>query len=213
MRCLIFSGGDFHDPDWHRSQIREGDYLIGADRGAEHLLSMGFSPHLVVGDLDSLTIRSQEKLESSGVPIYRHPAGEEATDTELALGEAIKRSPEEIVILAGIGDRQDHSLANIHLLVGYIQSRIPITIATPAQIIWATDRNSLVKGFAGQTVSLLSLSPQVRGLTLEGFYYPLENAVLKMGSTLGISNILLADEGKIILEEGLLLVVQFHPSY
>jgi thiamine pyrophosphokinase len=206
---LIFSGGELRDPNWHRRQIKEGDYLIGADSGAEHLLSLGFSPHQVVGDLDSLTAKSREKLEALGVPLYQHPAGKEATDTELALAEALKRSPEEIIIFAGFGDRQDHSLANIHLLAGYIQCGIPIRIAAPHQMIWAANRDSLVKGFAGQTVSLLSLSPQVRGLSLEGFYYPLKDAVLKMGSSLGISNILLADEGKIMLEEGLLLVVQF----
>ena len=155
---MIFSGGELRDPNWHRRQIKEGDYLIGADSGAEHLLSLGFSPHQVVGDLDSLTAKSREKLEALGVPLYQHPAGKEATDTELALAEALKRSPEEIIIFAGFGDRQDHSLANSHLLAGYIQCGIPIRIPAHNQMIWAANR-TLVKGFAGQTVSL-SLSPK-----------------------------------------------------
>ncbi|MNJ03950.1 Thiamine pyrophosphokinase [compost metagenome] len=41
-----------------------------------------------------------------------------------------------------------------------------------------------------------------------GFQYPLYEATLTLGQSLGISNVLLGSEGRITLREGLLLVIQ-----
>lgn len=171
-------------------------------------MSLGLVPHLVVGDLDSLTGEVRRQLQAKEVPIKRFPREKDETDTELALIEALNRQPEEVIIFAGIGDRLDHSLANIFLLAGYLSSGIPIRLATPLQTLWATDRSVAVRGYPGQTVSLLPLSPVVRDLTLKGFYYPLENGLLRQGSSLGISNVLLGETGEIRFSDGILLIVQ-----
>ncbi|MNC80501.1 Thiamine pyrophosphokinase [compost metagenome] len=57
-------------------------------------------------------------------------------------------------------------------------------------------------------VSLLPLTPEVTGITLEGFQYPLTGATLKLGQSLGVSNILTADHGTVSIESGLLLIIQ-----
>lgn len=210
MRCLIFAGGEFKDPRWHRSQIKDDDFVLCADKGAEYLLSMGLKPGLVVGDLDSLDPAARQSLEEMGVPFKSFPGEKDETDTELALLEALHRKPEEVIIYAGSGDRLDHTLANIFLLVEHLPAGIPISLATPSQSLWVTDRPVTVTGYPGQTVSLISLSPAVYGLTLKGFYYPLDNDVLRQGSPRGISNIMLGHEAQIHFTEGILLVVQTH---
>lgn len=210
MRCLIFAGGDFQDPQWHRNQIQDDDFVLCADKGAEYVLSMGLTPGLVVGDLDSLDAATRQTLEEMGVPIKSFPGEKDETDTELALIEALRLKPEEVIIFAGTGDRLDHTLANIFLLIDHLSTGIPIRLATPTQTLWVSDRSLPVSGYPGQTVSLIPLSPTVRGLTLKGFYYPLDNAVLKQGSPRGISNIMLGHEAQIHFTDGILLIVQTH---
>jgi len=66
-----------------------------------------------------------------------------------------------------------------------------------------------IKESAGQTVSLIALSPQVEGITLRGFLYPLDNAILRMGESLAVSNIVNGDEAKISVRSGSLLVIRY----
>ena len=61
----------------------------------------------------------------------------------------------------------------------------------------------------GKTVSLLALSPEVTGITLTGFLYPLERGTLKMGESRGISNIINEDRASINVKNGKLLVIKY----
>lgn len=208
MRCLIFTGGDLFDPEWHRRQIKSDDYILCADKGAEYIASMGIKPQMVVGDMDSLDESIRQNLLQKQVAFQSFPSEKDETDTELALIEAIKLQPKEIVIFAGTGDRLDHSLANIFLLAGYLWTKIPITLVNPLETLRIIDGPVKITGFPQQVVSLLSITPVVKGLTLKGFYYPLEKAELPFGTSKGISNVLLKREGIIELTEGNLLIVQ-----
>jgi len=61
----------------------------------------------------------------------------------------------------------------------------------------------------GQTVSLIALSPQVEGITLQGFLYPLDYATLRMGESRTVSNIINEDDAKISVRSGNLLVIRY----
>jgi thiamine pyrophosphokinase len=65
-------------------------------------------------------------------------------------------------------------------------------------------------GSIGDQVSLLPLSSVVEGVSLEGLKYPLTNACLTMGSTQGISNVMVTDAADIEIENGILLVTIAH---
>ena len=56
-------------------------------------------------------------------------------------------------------------------------------------------------------VSLISLSPEVRGLTTEGLFYPLKDYTLKRGSSLGISNEFVSETAVVSFDKGLLMVI------
>ena len=65
-----------------------------------------------------------------------------------------------------------------------------------------------VKGAAGDSVSVFPLAGPATGVTLEGMGYPLTNASLEPGDTLGFHNELVGGEAKVSVESGALLVVQ-----
>ena len=60
----------------------------------------------------------------------------------------------------------------------------------------------------GKYVSVVPLWKQAKGVTLKGFAYPLENAVMEGFTSLGISNEIAEDRAEISVEEGILIVIE-----
>ncbi|WP_424768891.1 thiamine diphosphokinase [Paenibacillus sp. sgz302251] len=206
-RIVICTGGQLGV--WAMNHIQSEDFLIGADSGARFLISQGLRPDIAIGDFDSVT---EEELllirERSGQTIACDPVDKDYTDTEMALRLALDMQPTELILLGALGTRFDHSLANVHLLaLAAIQKVHAVIIDDHNKISLAA--NSLAITQQGYpNVSLLPLSMQVKGITLTGFKYPLTDAVLTIGQSLGISNVLTVDTGTIHIREGLLLVIQ-----
>lgn len=206
-RVLIYTGGDL-SPQL-LDQIRENDYIIGADRGALFLMENGITPHAAVGDFDSISESQAERLASySGKLVKCDPVNKDLTDSELAFDLALKLNPSEIVLLGATGTRLDHTLANIHMLLRGVQHQIHCSMIDPYNYITLTGSSCTVKDRGFKYVSLLPLTPEVSGIELEGFEYPLHNATLKIGQSLGISNRLSGSEGTVKIEGGLLLIIQ-----
>jgi len=64
-----------------------------------------------------------------------------------------------------------------------------------------------VEGDPQDSVSIFPLSGPAAGVTLEGMEYPLENAILQPGDTLGFHNELIGAEARVSVGQGALLVV------
>jgi len=211
QRIFIVTGGAFGPwAEEHLNTLNPGtDLLVGADRGALHLVRSGYRPQLSLGDFDSVTPEELAEIRSGSEEFTAcDPVDKNWTDTELAYTWALERSPSEIILLGALGTRLDHTLANIHLLrkgaEAGIRSRI---IDDHNDIELVRDRIEITAGPYAQ-VSLLPLTTEVTGITLTGFQYPLENATLQIGQSLGISNVLQAGQGSISIRSGLLLVIR-----
>jgi thiamine pyrophosphokinase len=207
-RVILFSGG--HPGDDPARIIRPGDLLIGADRGALRLIRLGYTPDLAIGDFDSVAPEELETIRrTSRRTEIVDPVDKDYTDTELAFRRALELEPEEIVIAGALGTRFDHSLANVHLLAVARRHGIRAIVTdgrNEIRLAAGGDRLTL-RRTDRPTVSLLPLTPVVTGITLEGFRYPLTDARLEIGQSLGISNVLEADEGTVSVGEGWLLVM------
>ena len=57
-------------------------------------------------------------------------------------------------------------------------------------------------------ISFIPISTEVKGLTLNGFKYPLTESHISLGSTLCISNELLIDNGTFSFSEGILMIIR-----
>ena len=208
-RVLIFTGGRL--TDWSVSHIRSDDYLIGADRGAAFLINLGFRPNMAIGDFDSVTSEQRAHIRSHSDTFEEcDPILKDYTDTELAFQLALDRSPDEIILFGALGTRVDHSLANIHLLLRAAEQGIRCRIIDECNELQATTGELQITNQDGAYtyVSLLPLTIEVTGIHLEGFRYPLYNATLTIGQSLGISNELIGTSGTIRIRSGALLVIQ-----
>lgn len=206
-RVVIFSGGALGD--WALAEVRDGDTLVGADRGALFLLRHGLKPHMALGDFDSVTAEERGEIrEASGAWLDCDPVMKDFTDTEMAMQWALAQQPEEIVLLGALGTRFDHSLANVQLLWTAHQAGVRCAVVDENNEVTLVERYGKLRQNRFPQVSLLPLSMKVTGITLEGFLYPLRDATLVVGESRGVSNKLVAEEGHIYVGQGQLLVIR-----
>lgn len=214
VSVFIISGGDMADPDRIGRDMRKcsSPVLVCADGGARYAAAAGVVPAAVIGDMDSIDVELLAYYESRGSTVIRYPVSKDETDTELALRYALSLEPEEIRLYAALGGRIDHTLANVSLLSSSMLRRVDTRIIDDRGELFAVDDRAVVRGSTGQTVSLLPLTTEVSGITLEGFKYPLCEATMKAGRPYGISNRLVGTEGSIQVRAGRLLVIHYSDS-
>ena len=208
MRAILFANGGYTHP----STLRSDDLIIAADGGARHCLALGLTPHLVVGDFDSIDGDQLAMLRQTGAELIQYPERKDFTDLELALQHARQRGADEILVLAALGGRWDQTLANILLPAAEEYASLNIRLIDGAQEI------SLIKpgqrldihGRPGDTVSLIPLKGDAHGITTQALEYPLYCEILHFGSTRGVSNVLVEDQAWVSLQQGLLLCVVIH---
>jgi len=206
---ILFANGEIQHPQPILEFIQDGDFIIAADGGARHCLSLGLLPKLVIGDFDSLTEAELQTLESAGAELQRHPVAKDETDLELALLKARELNPDEVIIFAALGQRWDMSVANLMLLSHPRLKALPIRIMDGSQelFLFSGGQEREIRAQPGDTVSLIPLMGDAKGITTSGLEYPLENETLIFGATRGVSNVMSANLARMQLKEGLLLVI------
>ena len=208
MRVIIFTNGLMTGWPAQLTVSRHGDLVIAANGGIAHSLKYGITPHIIVGDMDSVDPSVLRNLPSS-VERIKHPSRKNETDFELALRTAMDRKAGEIVVLGALGARWDMTLSNMLILSAGFLSGQSIRFIDGNQEIFALrgPQKIAIDGRPGDNLSLLPLSDTVRGVNLEGLEYPLHDAKLERGTTLGISNVFTGKTARVQLKEGLLLIV------
>ncbi len=186
------------------------ELIVAADSGADHLARIGRAPHWIVGDMDSLS-SSLRDWRPAGTRVQRHPSDKDQTDLELALRLVVERGPRdaEIVLAGALGGRLDHSLANLQLVALPLLEGRRLHFVDAEQQAWALVAPACLRiaGLAGDTVSLLPLSDAAQIAATRGLRWPLRDAELRMGPSLGLSNEMTAGEARIDLALGRLLCV------
>lgn len=206
-RIVIFTGGNLSAE--LIQEIREEDMIIAADRGALFLIKHGIQPHIAIGDFDSVTEEERIIVSNNSIQfITCDPVHKDLTDTEMAFETALDHEPSHILILGATGTRLDHTLANVHIMVRAMQHHISCAIQDKHNYMTLTTSEAVVEHRNYQYVSLLPLTHEVAGITLEGFMYPLNQATIRMGQSLGVSNKLLGTSGTVTIDSGLLLIIQ-----
>jgi thiamine pyrophosphokinase len=159
--------------------------------------------------MDSIDSASLASYSTSGIKIIKYSAKKDFTDTELALDYALSLKPEAIFIWGALGGRIDHTLANVFLLCKAQEKGIRTFLIDEYGEAFVLDKETSFINETGKTISLLALSPEVTGVTLTGFLYPLKEETLTMGESRGISNIITDVRASISVRQGKLLVIRY----
>jgi thiamine pyrophosphokinase len=187
-RFAILLGGDLVVTPRLRRQIA-GARIIAADSGMKHASSLGFIPELWVGDFDSAG--SELLLDYALVPRQTHSADKDATDGEIAVGEALRRGANEIVLIGGLGGESDHVTAHLGMALHLANSGLNCLISNGEE-----EAHPLIAGtyeFDFGPQSRLSIIPwsDITGLNLTGVKWPLKDKALTLGTSFTMSNVAL----------------------
>ncbi len=182
-------------------QKREGDLVIGADRGYLNLTRAGIAPDIVMGDFDSYegTVDCQD--------IVRFPRVKDDTDSAIAIKHAVELGYKKITVYGAIGGSLDHTLANVAHLANYTQNGIDISFIDGENIIFAIHNSKIsFTGKAKGRISVFTYGNGASGVCERGLFYELDNAELSSLVPLGISNEFTGKDSEISVKEGTLLI-------
>ena len=133
MRAVIFVNGEIVDYAATARWLHADDYRIAADGGARHMHALGLSPHVIVGDLDSIDENLLARFRQEGAAVERHPAAKAATDLELAIARAVSDGAAEVLLIGALGGRLDQTLANL-LILAERNWNVPLAVAEGDQL-------------------------------------------------------------------------------
>jgi thiamine pyrophosphokinase len=208
VKAIVVAGGNAAPED--AALLSGADLVIAADSGAHWLDRSGVPPDLVIGDMDSLDPDLLDRLAARGTEVERHPADKEASDLELAMSRAAAAGADEVVILGALrGERLDHELANLLLLVDREWDGIDLRVVrggTTARALLGGSQQEL-GGAAGDLVTLLPVG-DATGVRTDGLRYPLVGETLRAGRSRGLSNEVEHAPASVSLEGGSLLIIE-----
>lgn len=206
-RVIILANGELPDIEKARSLIQQDDFVICADGGTRHAMTLDLRPDLVIGDMDSAEKEQLHKYREAGVEIELYPRDKNETDLELAINHAIERNPKQIIVTAALGGRLDQTLANIALLGDARHASLDIRIDDGLEEIFLCRDQVEVYGRSGDIVSLIPWQGAVSEVQTKDLKWPLRKETLYPEKTRGISNELIAGTASISIGSGLLLIV------
>ena len=211
LNTLIVTGGKI-EKDFFRSHMKDNqyDYIIASDKGLETLDFLQIKPDYIIGDFDSINKSVLNKyVDRNDIELVRLNPMKDFTDTHMALKHAIEIKSTNITIIGAIGTRIDHTIANISVLKEALEYNIPCTILNEKNKIFLVDKNITIKKESMYPyISLIPLTTNVKGVTLKGFKYLLDNSIIQIGQSIGISNEQIEEEATIKINEGILIVIK-----
>ena len=205
-RCVIIGGASIGDYGTVSAKLRQDDYVIYCDCGLRHMDGLGAEPDLIVGDFDSY---SNPEMGTETIVL---PCEKDDTDTVFAVKEAIKRGFEDFLLVGVVGERLDHTLGNVSILLMLDSTGKKGTIIDDySEIEIVSDRceKPCIIDDSYVYFSLIDISGTARGVTIRGAKYPLENAEITCEYQYGVSNeVLPGCTAEVSVGEGRLLLVK-----
>ena len=184
---VIICDGRFPKAEYPRYLIRNADFIICCDgamqkfiRNSETIFGQKRLPDVVVGDMDSLSPSLRRKHSDIIVQIDEQEHNDQTKAFKWALENL--QGVEQIYILGATGEREDHTIGNISLLMEYARTfdlegmGINVEmISDHATTFAATDTFEMDCG-EGRKISIFSPDNSLR-IKSEGLEWPTDDVV------------------------------------
>jgi len=210
-QAFIFIGGDTphaHALAYSLNHIDDDALIIAADSGWEFAVATGKTPHVLIGDMDSINPSHLEDARKLGVEIIEHSPDKDHTDTELALHLAQSMKCDNIHVITGGGDRFDHVLAMVHSLVNVSEEATVTAHIGQSFVRIATPREpTRIAVNVGDTISLIPLGGHAKGVTTAGLKWNLTRSTLKSFESRGVSNVAISKTATVYIRTGTIAII------
>ena len=202
--AYLFLNGELRgDTKFYLNFIKKqkGD-IYCADGGANICYELNLTPKEIYGDLDSIKDEVKKFYQEKDIKFIKFQVEKDYTDSELVLNE-IQNKYDIIYCIAGLGGSIDHELTNINLLDKYSN----LIFISQKEKIFKIESNYKFNNMINTKISFIIFSDKVKGLTLKGFKYNIENLDIKKGEARCISNVIVENEANLLIKSGFLLCV------
>lgn len=204
-KCLILANGDAPKKSVITYLQKTGySALICADGGANTAFKMNLIPDFIIGDFDSITNESFDFFESMTKFIKLNRQND--TDVEKALKLAISKKYSEVILLGATGDRLDHSFCNIGVLLKF-SDKINTAMLHQKSLMKVYNKSTVLKTIIGEVISIYGIDNKTK-ITSSGLKYSLKKDSLPFGVKESTSNVAIANEVKIDITGGKILIVR-----
>jgi len=198
-KVAIIANAPIKHSEQMKKVIEQYDLFIAVDGGLKHCATLGVTPILLIGDMDSV-----DPMDKKRFPTLRElilDRDKDHTDLEVALSLLIKKQPKSITIFGGLGGRVDHTIANLLLLTRYPGK---VFLETETEILGAIDKILQFDTKPGQILSFIPINGTVYGVTTDGLKWEMRGQILDK-SCISISNEAIGNEVVINVKQGDLL--------
>ena len=202
QKACIFCNGELKNPARAKRVASNCDLLIAADGGAKHLAGIGLQPRTVIGDMDS--IATDMWKDENSIAWISHSPDKDKSGVELAIEYALKQGCREILLIAAVSSRLDHTLGNVALIASN-PGRIAIMDGASALVAVDRSEKCILHGQVGTPVSLIPYGSGPFTVRTKGLKYSLGDESLH-SATHGLSNELSLTEACVCVLNGIMLV-------
>ncbi len=200
MHALIVCGGTPPTKKLLQAEIEAADLIIGADSGGHAIIGHGFTPDIVIGDMDSFHYTNHE-----GIVVHKD-ADQETNDLEKALNYALKKEAEHCIVLGTLGRRIDHTFKNLSVLKQFHPLFRSLIFRDDYGDTRLLESPSEIDVEPGTVISFIPISGKVDGIITTGVQYPLNQESLEVGVRDGTSNTATESKVTVTFESGDLAV-------
>lgn len=175
MRTVILAAGLFPQTPRVLSLLEKADFIACCDGAANACHEAGFAPNIIVGDADSVAPALRELYADRIVCIPE----QETNDLTKTFRHCLSLGHREFVILGATGLREDHAVANLALLMDYIDElpapslgKVPsITLVSDFGTFYPCRDQLRLNVEVGREVSIFNFGATY--LSAKGLEYPL----------------------------------------
>ena len=171
-QIVILANGRFPETSHGLDLLRSAGVVICCDGAADKLLAFGMTPHVIVGDLDSISDRVRDQYAS----ILVHSGDQDSNDLTKAVQYCAEQGYASVSILGATGLREDHTLGNISLMLEYAP-RMEVRIISDYGVFFLVRSGEVIPSEPGGKISIFSTDRRTV-VSSRGLKYPLDNLQL-----------------------------------
>jgi thiamine pyrophosphokinase len=178
--------------------------IICADGGANSAFKLGLVPDFIIGDLDSIKPEVLKFYSDKSTII--HIKKQIDTDVEKCLKFAIKKKFTDVVLIGVTGDRLDHTIGNLSIVLKFYD-KIQCKIIADNSFLLPTNKSITLRSKIGETISIFGFNKKTK-ITSFGLKYPLKNSSLPFGEKESTSNEASKDTVNILVKGGVIFIIR-----
>lgn len=204
-KCIIVANGNIPRKKDILFFLRKGyDTIICADGGANSIRKLGLVPYFIIGDFDSVKNDTLNYFSNKSkiIKIKR----QNDTDVEKCLKFAIKKKFSEAILLGVTGDRLDHTICNLGIVIKFF-SKIKCCISAEKSFLIPINSETILKTVPNETISLYAFDDKTI-ISTKGLKFPIKKSTLPFGKKESTSNVALSNSATLNIENGIVFVIR-----